>query len=295
MEYDPQTRSGSVVNARDRAYKRRPDRLYGTADFIAVTKSATLIVCDWKTGRYAPPATDNAQLLTLAVMASAAYDLPVTGLVIAHVRDDAVKVDLWAPDELDLAAHAAWLASLTDAAIEASEPQRGDHCRKLFCASYGLCPATSGGVDRLVTIKPKYSLARSASAIKSADHAAWQYEALRQAKAELATLWGALAEYVGRHGAIEIGDGVTWGPKTSTRREVDADADGIYGVLRDVVGQDADTAFVPHVTVASLKRAARAAAQRTGESIASVEKRLFSALEEKKIVEVKVTQKMEES
>lgn len=278
FEFDIATGTTRVIDAAYRTYPRKLGHLYGTADTVFFSGDELHIV-DWKTGNSAPSATENAQLLTLAVFAQSAMHAPVTRVVIAHVTPDGVNADAWDVDAVDLAAHAAWLQSIP-AAIEASTPTPGPWCRRDYCESYGLCPATTGQTDALVpasALARKFPLVRSASEITTPDHAAFVYEFARRAKAEIANLWAVLAEYTARHGAIELPDGQSWGPSETTRTSVDSTPEALAAITA-TLGAHADKALEFSTSLTAIHAASKAYAIESGEKIAVVERRVLSAL-----------------
>lgn len=279
FEFGIATGAARIIDAAGRTYPRKPGHLYGTADAIFFG-CGELHLVDWKTGNSAPSATENAQLLTLAVFAQSAMRAPVTRVIIAHVTPDGVNADAWDVDAVDLAAHAAWLQSIP-ARIADSTPTPGTWCRRDYCESYGLCPATTGQTDALVpasALARKFPLVRSASEITTPDHAAFVYEFARRAKAEIANLWAVLAEYTARHGAIELPDGQQWGPSETTRTSVDSTPEALQAITA-TLGAHADKALEFSTSLTAIHAASKAYALESGEKIAVVERRVMSALQ----------------
>lgn len=279
FEFDCSTGQTAIIESVGRNYPRRPGCIYGTADAIDGAH-----VIDWKTGRKAPKAENNGQLLTLAVMARAAMTIKtkITGTIV-RVSPDAVIFDDTSFDDLELDAHAEWLRKIPEL-IENSEPVPGVHCRKNFCPAYGVCPATSDGVQ-LVTLSPR-KLARTACEIKNAEHAAWQYQMLRQAQATIDAAWTAITEYTQKNGDISLSTGQTWGPEIAKRTNFIATANAQRAITETVGPENAHAAYTIAITRTGIRAAAKKRAAETGESIAAVEREIVSALNSVGAVEI---------
>lgn len=278
FEFDCVTGKSAVVDAKDRSYARKSGCVYGTADAIMKTKTGVLIV-DWKTVSFPVRADGNGQLLTLAVMARSAMALTDSiSVAIAHVTPDGVTWDVVAVDDIELDSHAEWMKKIPQS-IESSQPKPGSHCRGEFCPSYGLCPATNEGAKLVAPSALNRKLAATSKEIANADHAAWQYQMLRQAQAAMNAAWAALTEYAGKNGGVDLPDGSKWGPSTTRRTQIAASPDALR-VITGIVGpMHAGEAYSITITRAGIRAAARAKAAETDQSIAGIEQDIMSALD----------------
>ena len=278
FEFDCVTGKAAVVDAKDRSYARKSGCVYGTADAIMKTKTGVLLV-DWKTGSFPVKAEGNGQLLTLAVMASSAMVLtdPIS-VAIAHVTPDGVTWDIVAVDDIELDSHAEWLKKIPPS-IESSQPKPGTHCRGDFCPSYGMCPATNDGAKLVAPTTLNRKLAATSHEIVNADHAAWQYQMLRQAQAAMNAAWAALTEYAGKTGGVDLPDGSKWGPSTTRRTQIEATPRALTAITNAVGVANASNAYSISITRAGIRSAARAKSAETGESIAEIERQIMADLE----------------
>lgn len=278
FEFECVTGKAAVVDAKERSYARRPSCVYGTADAIMKTETGFLIV-DWKTGSFPVKADGNGQLLTLAVMARSAMALtePIS-VAIAHVTPDGVSWDIVAVDDIELDSHAEWLKKIPQS-IESAKPNPGAHCRGDFCPSYGLCPATNEGAKLVAPSALNRKLATTSKEIANADHAAWQYQMLRQAQAAMNAAWAALTEYAGKTGGVVLPDGSTWGPSTTRRTQIEATPRALTAITNAVGVANASSAYSITITRAGVRSAARAKSAETGDSIAEIERRIMADLE----------------
>lgn len=124
---------------------------FGTADLVALTPKASLVV-DWKFGRGVPvDAHKNAQLMYYACAArstSTTEDLMRRNRVVLGIVQPAMspEVSIYETtheelDQFEVDLVAAWeAASLPDATLRA-----GQHCR--FCPAKSICPEIRKGVD----------------------------------------------------------------------------------------------------------------------------------------------------
>jgi hypothetical protein len=118
----------------------------------------------------------------------------------------------------------------------------------------------------------------SASAIESMDHARYQYLTLRAAKAAIDQAWEAVRIYADQNDGIELGDGRRYVKIEKTRETIDLEGPQHVAAMKAVLGDDATLAIEVSTSKTAIKDAARAAAKRTGDKIASLERKTLDAL-----------------
>lgn len=128
-----------------------PEWLCGTADAVLVGDSAVM-VDDFKTGRHAPSAHGNGQLLSLALAAATVHGISRALVAITSVRPERLTASVVPLDRYELDT---WRDTLAQAVarVPTAEPNPGPHCDELWCPARQACPATP--VNELVELKPK--------------------------------------------------------------------------------------------------------------------------------------------
>lgn len=272
-----------------------------TVDAVLVV-GRTAKVIDWKTGHAAhvAPAAGNAQLATAALAVAGAYGCTRVHVAIVKVGEHGLSEDGAELDALDLEDWRERLASIVRA-IPGGEPVAGPHCRGHFCDHFGRCPATEAA---LATAAPatdgphgsgrRLPVVTEASAITSPEHAAHLYALWRAAKARLDLIGGALRVYAEQTGAIEVGDGVVWGPRSTQRESIDLSTRAAVDALKTQLGPAWERAVTLDTSKAAIKRAAAAVKAETGETIAAIEERTVAALKSAGAISVSRSTKFEE-
>ncbi len=295
---DPFASKGRELTAKgERDYSEAtPYEIPGTVDAICRDDADddVIEITDWKTGFEAPDADGNSQLMTLALAATLAYGVSRARVSIVHVRPDAVRVDEVELDEFDLNEHRLALCRLQTERPTA-QPKPGPHCRGGRCPALGACPATSGALVEIAPRKTRLPVVLDAAQIEGPEHAAELYEFARFAQAKLGYLWNALRTYTDNNGAVSLGDGRTWGPRTSRRETIDLGAPGALDALKSTLGKHVDLALDKSTTKTAIEAAARAVAADNKEPIVAVKRRALEALRAVGAIGESTTTKHEES
>jgi hypothetical protein len=193
-----------------RDYSRVEERFVPmTADVLL---SRTRVI-DYKTGRYVPPARESGQLKTISL--ALVVLTGETEIRAAHgvVSENGCTYDEVTFDAFDLLD---WRGQLADMMrrLPTAQPEPGPHCRAMFCPQFGSCPATSEALDHVAgEPKRRLPIVTLSTDIQGPEHAAYQYQALRAAKARIDAAWEASA------------GGVTHGGSARRRLDVDPTRD----------------------------------------------------------------------
>lgn len=178
-------------------------------------------VLDWKTGREAPKAAGNGQLLFGAMCLSKVHGWDQIKTCIAHVKPDGqIWRDSFDVDSFDLLAFEAELKAAILAA-PTSKPCAGLHCK--YCPVLAVCPATLGTITKT---DDEYTLSLfDYPAIQSAEHAAWLLHRVDAAIDLLDSVKAKVREYAEKCGGIPLANGKKWGPYVVTRETIDGPRD----------------------------------------------------------------------
>jgi CRISPR/Cas system-associated exonuclease Cas4 (RecB family) len=255
-----------------------------TADLVTLNRDDELIVYDVKTGRSqnVDPAESNTQLMTLALAARRQFPSALAvraGLL--FVSPFGVSVDEHTFDHFDLDAYEAELLALSRG-IATSEPQPGKHCN--YCPASHVCPATTGALAQMAppasldTERRRLPIVTSAGAIESMAHARHQYLTLRAAKAAVDRAWAAMLMWADNHGGIDLGDGRSYMKTEKTRESISLDDRVALDALRAELGAHWELAVTLDTSKSAIKEAAREVARTSGEKIATIERRVLTAL-----------------
>lgn len=209
-------RTGEVVELGEdigRNYRLEPYELAGTADIVGIRNGA-LLIADWKTGREAPPAKNNAQLMFLAMCANKLADFDEIELCIGHVVDGKVWPDYDTVTRFDLDIFEAELKAVL--ANPKPEPKPGTHCR--YCPVLATCPKA---LETLAEKDDEYPLAlRGIDSIQSPQHAEWLLHRIDAAEELLSSVKAKVREYADANGAFELSNGKKWGPYVVVRETI---------------------------------------------------------------------------
>ena len=264
-----------------------------TLDAVLVDDGRARIV-DWKTGiaAHVEPIARNAQLLTAAVAVATAHGCSEVEIAVAYCSPDGVRVDATTLDAIDLGEWRARFAAVVDSIADA-EPQPGPHCRGKFCDAYGTtCPATSAA---LAQVSPEaLRVVTDYREITGPDHATALYHAARAAKARLDAVWDALRVYAEHVAPIDVGDGVEFSARESTREALSLETRAAVDALKRELGPAWEQAVTLDTSKSAIKLAARTVKEATGEPIAKVEARVLAALREAGAVKTTTSTRVEE-
>lgn len=193
-----------------RNYRVSATEVAGTADVVGVS-----FIADWKTGKEAPKAENNAQLMFLA-MCAAKLGHPIERIQILHVKPDgSVWTDTCEVTEFDLEAFEAELRREIQA-LPGAFPTAGKHCR--YCPMVAVCPKT---VETVAEPSDSFPLALySVSDIVSPEHAAWLLHRIEAAESMLGSVKAMVRKYADEIGHIPLADGKKWGPYQVTRETI---------------------------------------------------------------------------
>lgn len=218
FEWNPQAATACEVDTvGERGYPKKPGRIYGTADLVAVDDDGVGYIYDWKTG---DASNAGPQLRFLALMLARTRFVSRVRVAALEVRDGCVReVCVEELDELALASVAAELDEQLEA-VATAEPNPGAHCGELYCPARATCPAGKAAMDGLV---PETALARKfdfTPAIRSAEHAAWMLDRCRLASAQIDAIKDAIKGWVPAEGA-ELPDGSVLRETSATVQALD--------------------------------------------------------------------------
>lgn len=217
-----------------------PFWLYGTADLVG-TIDDTVIIIDWKSYERNTKASENMQLLTLAVMACKA--LGKSNAVVALAYGEGVEVswtDKAAISEEALSYHAHYLRTLFAQSATIKELRPGSYCR--YCPAFAHCPEQNQAA--LVPVEqahiiPAENLWRNMQAAKL--YAKRAYEVLFASIKD-----GALVMVDGKELKIT---------KTEGKRGI-KDGDAAYQIAKHYLDDEAlEKIFSRHTTIGDLRKA----------------------------------------
>ena len=196
-----------------RNYQLADCELAGTADIVGIHDDA-LLIADWKTGREAPTAKNNAQLMFLAMCANKLSDFDAVELCIGHVVDGKVWLDRDTVSRFDLDIFEAELKAVI--ANPDPQPRPGAHCR--YCPVLSTCPKA---LETLTAKDDEYPLAlRGIESIQDAKHAEWLLHRIDAAEELLSSVKAKVCEYADANGAFELSNGKKWGPYIVVRETI---------------------------------------------------------------------------
>lgn len=196
-----------------RDYQLNPCELAGTADIVGIRNGA-LLIADWKTGREAPPAKNNAQLMFLAMCANKLADFDEIELCIGHIVDGKIWPDYDTVTRFDLDIFEAELKAVLS--NPSPQPKPGTHCR--YCPVLATCPKA---LETLAEKEDEYPLAlRGIDSIQSPQHAEWLLHRIDAAEELLSSVKAKVREYADANGAFELSNGKKWGPYVVIRETI---------------------------------------------------------------------------
>jgi hypothetical protein len=281
------------------AAELRPGEVPLTVDVVGL--AADRVFCgDFKTGRRrVARASVNPQLLLGALAATRAWGVSSASLAVIYIReDDEHFVDQAEVDEFDLAAFAERLrvgaAAVMHARQLVAEGQdvdvyEGKHCT--YCPAFKRCPAKVALVHAVTSAPATYR--EDARDMLTPARAAEAVRRVKLARQTLHLVQVELEAYAAEVGGIDMGDGVTFGPRRSVREGVDGLT--THRVLEQLHGRDiADRAVTLESTKAGIKDALRKVAQDTGSKITHLERDALAAIAKAGGVHDKVTTKVDE-
>jgi hypothetical protein len=257
--------------------ERLPSEYAMSADLVRIDGDEAIVI-DVKTGRRenVEAAEINTQIASIGVALRRLHGVSRVRGILAFVNGFGVSIDEVTLHALDLDAHEQELHDLAKATPTA-EPNPGKHCQ--WCPAVSACPATNGAIVQLTPKNERrLPIVGSASAIESMDHARYQYLTLRAAKAAIDQAWEAVRIYADQNDGIELGDGRRYVKIEKTRETIDLEGPQHVAAMKAVLGDDATLAIEVSTSKTAIKDAARAAAKRTGDKIASLERKTLDAL-----------------
>lgn len=279
LALDLVTGNGRIVGrSRDYASALPATEVAGTLDVLMVRTDAPLVVLDWK-GAWADvdPPSSNQQLRFLGLAAARQQGVSSVEIGIVRLREgEAPWIETTVLDEFELDAV---LDEMRGIHRRASEPggafTQGSWCR--YCPAFDACPAKVG-LARALALSP-------AEAVRVADGPGdltpeQAAEALRRVKAAesvIARIKSALHAFAARR-PIPVGEGVQWGPVTTTRKEIDGAV--ALKVLGELYGrQVAEVACEPDTSAAAIERALKPVAKGLGKKLAPMLREAMALIE----------------
>ena len=267
-----------------RSYPDAPNAIHGTADWIVTSPDGAVTVVDFKGSMRGAPAGDHHQVAFYALAIARARGVaPITVALIyldedgSLTRDDAT-LDAWALDAW--ATRFAELHGRVTAARSAPAPgdfaKVGDHCGN--CAAYRVCPAQVLLVRELVAAPPP----GAGHLPKVSDEEAGRvWERAHLYRAALDVVIKTISERAKRTG-LPLPDGRWLMPVDTTRRTVDAAR--ALPVLRELVGDRADSFIDQSISAGRVDDLAGELAAANGETVKASKQRVWDALREARAV-----------
>jgi len=262
----------------------------GTADLAYVRDDGVLVVADWKFGgggeAYELPARENPQLWFLAVALCAALEISASSgpVVVArvelrHVHDDGeVVVDGHDITQGELDEFAGELAAMASRirSGEGEFPKRSAACGR--CKSQRACPAWRVLIEHMVESIAVRGESPLAAIPDTPEEAAILRDAIKVGRHVVGIAEARYLAWLDAHdGGLPIGLGLKEVLVTTEPRRI-LDTPQAIAAIRQEVGDEA-IEMRPHVTLESVRRAARAHASKGAKDAA--EKAALSALEER--------------
>jgi len=284
--YDPQTARARVLGRNiDREYERHgllPHEVPGTADIVGVVGD-TVVVLDWKTGRFdLGPAIRSWQLRALALFAARVYRKTRARVGYWYLREDGtIHEEAAELDIVDLEVMAGTILATVNGIqrLAASEgvpdTKIGGWCR--FCPSIRYCPGHTQLLRAALVLDPELAL--------TPDHfgAAWQL--IERVSPILESIKKSLQD-IARESPFPTPDGRTVKPVLVEKESLDPAATA--AVLAEYGLEVMQVGVEMVASKESLKRAARLVAMRRSKKIAPVEREMLAKIDEVGGVKVKV-------
>lgn len=277
----PATDSAELAHVREhRAYRDDLTALHGTADWIVTAPDGAVTVIDFKGSLRGPAAEDHPQIAFYALAYARVHGLSQVTVALVYIDEDgtltrdgatlgAWELDAWATRFAELHARVARAA----ATAPGDFAKVGDHCAN--CPALRVCPAQVTLVRELVAAPPS---AEGLPALSDEDAGrAWaKVQEYREALDRIAASLRVRAERKG----LPLPDGRWLVPVESTRRTVDVDR--ALPVLRELVGDRAETLVERSLSAAAVDSLARELAAAEGATAKATGERVWSRLREAK-------------
>jgi hypothetical protein len=253
-----------------------PTEYRGEADVVGMDADGeTVAVIDFKSGwSRKTPAHESMQLRMLALGACRAYGRSRARVALCHLRDDGSAYWEWAElDAFELEASGVVLRALAAAIAEGDDkPRMGEWCR--YCPAFRACPAQTALIRHM-----SWEPAQTAEDILSQltpERAALAYQRLQQVREAMKRVDAALHAWAKEH-PIQLPNGQVFGPVATTREVVSGDV--AYRVLSEKYGQEvALAACEMSASKASIERALKPLAAKTGEKVTHLKRAALEAL-----------------
>lgn len=267
-----------------RSYPEAPNALHGTADWIVTSPDGVATVVDFKGSMRGAPAGDHHQVAFYALAIARARGVaPITVALVyldedgSLTRDDAMldawALDAWATRFADLHTRVA-VARTADAPGDFAKV--GDHCGN--CPAFRVCPAQVLLVRELVASPPP----GAGHLPKVSDEEAGRvWERAHLYRDALDVVIKTISERAKRTG-LPLPDGRWLMPVDTTRRTVDAAR--ALPVLRELVGDRADSFIDQSISAGRVDDLAGELAAANGETVKASKQRVWDALREARAV-----------
>lgn len=274
-----------------------PGEIPITVDSVGINRPFVM-VSDWKSG-FVPvtAAYKNPQLKLGALAAARTYGCSGATVLIAYPREDEpaitdrVEFDPWDLDGFaeEFAAGQARVFEARAQLAAGQEPDvnMGPHCEHCPVRA---CPGHLAMI-RAVTSSPAEFKNSLLDQLTPAT-AALAYDKWKMAHEALGRVGAALYEWAKAH-PIELGDGVVFGPKVTTRHYVD----GVqaWEALASLHGNAvADRAVTLESSKAAIKEALRSVAAATGKPLAQLEREVLAVIQDRGGIEKRTTSTVKE-
>lgn len=275
--------------------KLAPTEIPGSVDIMRMAGDV-IEIDDYKTGHTeVPPARENLQLHTLALMACRTYGATKARVALVHIRDDGSTYrdshDLDAFDLEDIAERLSRLWTRVQIAKKAvaqgkqPDTREGAHCQ--FCPAKTACPAKVGWLMRLAVPE---GIAQKFDSLLTGTDAAKAYAIVKHADEVLSDLRAKLYAWA-RENPIDLPDGKVFGLTTQEREYVEGAV--AWRVLREQHGEAvADAACELSTSKAAIERALKEIAPRG--SLAAYKRKALEAIGNEDGLQVKVTETIRE-
>lgn len=258
----------------------------GTADALGIADGgATVVVIDAKTGHgRKTPASRSQQLRFLAVAAARAYGCHQARVALCHIKDDGGawwqwhELDAFALEEAFIALRRlrhqiSALAKVASARpLGTGDVRTGEHC--VYCPARLACPAKTAVIREWA--QDPAGAAEGIRKMLTPETARAALIKVREVREAMRVVESALHAYA-KENPIRLPDGRVFGPH-ETRREL-MDGNVAYRVLAEKWGADvALNACEMDATKASIERAAKKLAPKTGEKPTHIKRAMIDAV-----------------
>lgn len=238
---------------------------------VLIEGGGLVTIRDWKTGKrpVLRRVAETLQVRAYALAVALAYDLDEVRVELAWCSPRGIWIDHARFDAFDFSVTEVDIRELMTEQLEGDAvPSYGLHCHEHFCPVIGRCPAAAAAAQRVAdACGATHELAGHPTEVSDHEHALEMLRLIPLVRARADAADEALKEWVRRNGALELGDGRSWGPVEQNGNDRLDATERALEVIREQLGAHADAAADTKVTVtkASLERGLKALVREAGE------------------------------